>query len=237
MATKDQSIEDAPEAAAEEQDRLKEVREAYESAAGELKEAADRLRTEIKNIDMEKVGDSAKTWVKENPGLAFFLAVGTGMLVGRAITKALEPPPPPSLTNRARMRAQDLGESVRHFAGDTADRFSRHAYEAGEQVADRLRDAREVVHDRRGALSDIISRRAGNLSSSASDRAGELVSSFSDAAERAADSLQLAAKDLSKTLKKRRKAPENFLDALSHAAKTVFGAFIFKRLSDWIRER
>ena len=238
MATKDQSAVESPDTSGDEpQDTIEDVREAYENAAGELKEAAERLRDEIKNIDLEKVGDSAKTWVKENPSLAFFLAVGAGMLVGRALTKAFEPPPPPSLSDRVQRRAQALGGSVRHFAGDTADRLSRHAHEAGEHVADRLRDVRGAVNERRGNWSDLISHHAGDLGASASEKTSELVASFSDAAERAADSLQVAARDLSKSIKKRKKSPENFLDALAHAAKTVFGAFIFKRLSDWIRER
>ena len=238
MTEKEQTIADAAEAAeTASKQRLQDMRDAYESAAGELKEAAEKLRSEIKNIDVQEVGDSAKTWVKENPGLAFFLAVGAGMLVGRALTKAIEPSPPPGLADRARRRANDIAETARHYAGDTANRLSQHAYETGEQVADRVRDFRDSANDRRGILGDVISRRAGDLGNVATEKAAGLMSSFSDAAERAADSMQLAARDLSKSIKKRKGTPENFLDAMSHAAKTVLGAFVFKRLSDWIRER
>lgn len=216
---------------------MKEVREAYQTAVNELKEATNRLRTEIQKIDMEQVGESAKDWVKENPGLALFLAIGAGMLVGRAVTKALEPPPPPRLSERARRHAYELAGTTRRMAGDTAERLSRHAHDVGEQVADRLHELRHTVHDRGEAFGERIARRAGDLGSLASEKTDHLVASFTNAAERAADSLQVAARDLSKSLKKRRKSPENFLDALTYAAKTVFGAYVFTRLSDWIRER
>ncbi len=109
--------------------------------------------------------------------------------------------------------------------------------EAGEQVADRVRSIRGTLKERRSHLGDAFQQRADDLSAAASEKTGELIASFSEAAERAADSLQVAARDLSKSLKKRKQTQQGPFEALLYAAKTVFGAFVFKRLSDWIRER
>ncbi len=231
------AAKDLKEDAANEQEILEEVRQAYERARTDLKETTDRLRTELKNIDVEQVGESAKNWVKENPGLAFFLAVGAGMLAGRAITKALEPPPPPSFRERARQSTSRWADSARHLADDTQDRLARQAMDAGAQVADRVKSVRGTLHDRTSNLTDVLQQRTNDLSSIATEKAGDLIASFSDAAERAADSLQYAARDLSKSIKKKKKTQLGLWESLAQASKTVFGAFVFKRLTDWIRER
>lgn len=218
-------------------DVLNELRDAYEQARIDLKQTSDKLRAEIQKIDVEEAGEKAKTWVKENPGLAFFLAIGAGMIVGRALTKAVEPPPPPSLLDRARNRSSYLADNARHFAEDTAGRLSAQATAAGEQLADRVRAARGSIYDRAGSMGDEFNKRASALGETATEKAGELIGTFSEAAERAADSLQVAARDLAKSAKKQKKSPQNMYEALLHTAKTVFGAFVFKRLSDWLRER
>ncbi len=241
MAKKDQSVTEQPEQdSAESQDQgelLHELRDAYEQARVDLKQTTNKLRNDLAQIDFEEAGDKAKTWVKENPGLAFFVAVGAGMLFGRALTKALEPPPPPTLSERAKARSNYLVDSARQFAGDTVDRLSTHASSAGEHFADRVRTARGSVYDKAGSLGGLINERANDLGAVATEKTGELISSFSDAAERAADSLQVAARDLSKTMKRQKAAPQSLYETLVHSVKTVFGAFVFKRISDWLRER
>ncbi len=218
-------------------DVLNELRDAYEQARIDLKQTTDKLRVEIQKIDMEEASEKAKTWVKDNPGLSFFLAIGAGMIVGRALTKAVEPPPPPSLMDRARSRSNYLADNARHYAEDAAGRLSAQATAAGEQLADRVRAARGSIYDHAGSLGDEFNKRASALGESATEKAGELIGTFSDAAERAADSLQVAARDLAKSVKKQKKSPQNLYETLLNSAKTVFGAFVFKRLSDWLRER
>ncbi|MEM8485495.1 MAG: hypothetical protein AAF564_08085 [Bacteroidota bacterium] len=241
MAKKQEPAAEQPTAEAsdaqETGEMLNELREAYEQARVDLKQTSDRLRSEINKIDLEEAGDAAKTWVKDNPGLAFLMAVGAGMVVGRALTKALEPPPPPSLSQRARQKSSYLTNSARQFAGDTVDRFSAQAAAAGEQMADRVRSTRGSIYDRAGSLGDLINQRAGDLGHVANEKTGEIISSFSDAAERAADSLQVAATDLSKTIKKQKGEASSLYESLLQSAKTVFSAFVFKRISDWIRTR
>ena len=241
MAKKEESAAEQPATetpdAAENGEMLHELREAYEQARIDLKQTSDRLRSELNKIDLEEAGETAKTWVRENPGLAFFMAVGAGMFVGRALTKALEPPPPPSFSQRAREKSSYLSNSARQFAGDAVDRLSAQATAAGEQMADRVRTTRGSIYDRAGALGDLINQRAGDLGHVANEKTGEIISSFSDAAERAADSLQVAATDLSKTIKKQKGEASSLYDSLLQSAKTVFSAFVFKRISDWIRTR
>ncbi len=234
--TTDQAGAEAAEAQ-ETGEMLNELREAYEQARIDLKQTSDRLRSEINKIDLEEAGEAAKTWVKDNPGLAFFMAVGAGMFVGRALTKALEPPPPPSFSQRAREKSSHLSNATRQFAGDAVDRFSAQAASAGEQMADRVRAARGSIYDRAGSLGDLINQRAGDLGHVANEKTSELISSFSDAAERAADSLQVAATDLSKSVKKQKSEASSLYESLLQSAKTVFSAFVFKRISDWIRTR
>lgn len=241
MAKKEQQVSDQPadnaQGQQEDGELLHELREAYEQARIDLKQTTEKLRSELQKIDVEEAGEKAKTWVKENPGLAFFLAVGAGMLFGRTLTKALDPPPPPSLSERARQKSNFLANSARDFAGDAIDKLSVHASTAGEQMADRMRNVRGSLYERAENLGDDLRSRAGELGNSASHKSNELISSFSDAAERAADSLQVAARDLSKTVKLQRKKQQSLYESILHAAKTVFGAMVFKRLSDWIRER
>ncbi len=216
---------------------LNELRESYEQARIDLKQTSDRLRNELNKIDLEEAGETAKTWVRENPGLAFLMAVGAGMFVGRALTKALEPPPPPSFSRRAREKSSFLTNSARQFAGDTVDRLSAQAASAGEQMADRVRNTRGSIYDRAGSLGDLINQRAGDLGHVANAKTSEIISSFSDAAERAADSLQVAATDLSKTVKKQKGEASSLYESLLQSVKTVFSAFVFKRISDWVRTR
>lgn len=217
------------------QELMDELRDSYEKAREELRRSADKLRTEINKFDMEEAGDKARTWVKENPGLAFFMAVGAGMLVGRALTKAFETPPP-TFSERARKQSGILAQSARKAAGDVVDRLSVHASSAGEQMADKMRVMRGSVSERAEGLGDLLHQRAGELGQTASVKTNELISSFSSAAERAADSLQEAAQGLTESVKNQ-KSPAGFVEAFMQTARTVFSAFVFKRLSDWVRER
>ncbi len=214
-----------------------EVKEAYEKARDELKATAERLRKEIDQIDTQKIGKSVTTFIQENPGLSLFLALGAGIVAGKVIANMTKEDPPPTLSERVRANTERLAQSARHAAGEAAGRLAVEAREKGGQVGQQLHTVRDSLHARAGSIGTTLSEHAGQLSESATQRANTMISLFSDAAERAADSLHDAAKDLSKSARKYKKASTNTVGSLSQAAKTIFSAYVFKLLSDWIRKR
>ena len=96
---------DAPEAnngAASEATQPEEVEqvandlaERYANAKREINESINRLRYEMAQFDAAKAREQARHWVEENPALAAFLAVGAGIVIGKLVSKAFQPPPPP----------------------------------------------------------------------------------------------------------------------------------------------
>ena len=215
----------------------KQLKEAYERAREDLKATAERLKTEIENIDTEEIGHSVTTWIKDNPGLAFALVVGAGIVAGKAISSLSSSEPPPSLRNRVMSRTGELSQSAKSAASVAADKLSQQAKVQGELLANRLHDTKDVMGTNAHALGQILASQANTLGDSASVKTNQMISSFSSAAERAADSLHVAAKDLAKSAKKYKKSkPSGFLPFMN-AAKTVVSAFILKQLSDWVRTR
>ena len=213
------------------------LKEAYERAREDLRATAERLKAEIENIDAEEISKSATAWIKENPGLAFTLVVGAGILAGKAISSLSRPEPPPSLRDRMLSKTGELSSTAKNAASYATDRLSQQAKSQGEHLVNRLHEAKGSVGNNAHLLGELLAEQANQLGVSASDKTNQVISSFTNAAERAADSLHVAAKDLSKSAKKYKKStPQGFFPFMQ-AAKTLVSAFIFKQLSDWVRKR
>ena len=220
-----------------EEDTQQHLKEAYERARDDLRATAERLKAEIENIDAEEISQSATVWIKENPGLAFALVVGAGILAGKAITSLSRPVQPPSIRDRVLSTTGELSNSAKNAASLAAVKLSQQAKVQGEHLANKMHEAKGTVGNNAHLLGQLLAEQANNLGVSASDKTNQLLSSFTNAAEQAADSLHVAAKDLSKSAKKYKKStPQGFFPFMQ-AAKTLVSAYIFKQLSDWVRKR
>ncbi len=213
-----------------------EAREAYERARDELSETAERLREEISSIDAQQVADNAKTWVKENPGLSVLLAVGAGILLGKAVSDVMRKDPP-TLSERLRSESGRLLHDARRYAGRTGASVSRRVEETGEHLAEHARALGDQVQRQASLLSDQIAEQRGELTSEGMRRTQDWIASVSGSAERAARSLQDAARDLSSSASQRIPDRLPAWDGLSNIVKSIFGAVAFKKISDWIKER
>ena len=246
MSEKESPLTDSPEkevisdtqssSNAEELDR-QHLKEAYERAREDLKATAERLKTEIENIDAEEISQSATAWIKENPALAFALVVGTGIVVGKAITSLSKPEPAPTLRDRVKAGTDQFSQSAKHAASIAADRLSEQAKLQGSHIASKLHEARGSLNNNASTLGNILNDQAHHLGEVASAKTNHIITSFSDAAERAADSLHDAAKDLSKSAKKYKKSTPKGFVPFAQATKTLISAYVLKQLSDWIRKR
>lgn len=220
-----------------EEETHKHLKEAYERARDDLKATAERLKEEIEHIDAEEISKSATAWIKENPGLAFAVVVGAGIVAGKAISSLSRPTPPPTLRERMLSRTGEFSDTAKTAAAIAADKLSQQAKMQGEHLAHRLHDVKGAMGSNAQVLGQLLADQANTLGGSASEKTNQLISSFSTAAERAADSLHVAAKDLAKSAKKHKKStPQGFFPFMQ-AAKTLVSAFIFKQLSDWVRKR
>ena len=226
--------ESAKSELAADQERLK---EAYERAREDLKVTAERLKSEIDKIDTEEISRSTTAWIKENPGLSFFIAIGIGIAAGKVVSSMVKSDPPPSLRDRMAAKTGHLAHSAKYAAGYAADRLSEQMKGKGEEVAHRIHDLKGNLNTNAEVLGSTLAEHASHLGVSANEKTNQILTSFTEAAEKAADSLHVAARDLSKSAKKYKKSNVNSSSSLIQAAKTIFSAFIFKHLSDWIRNR
>ena len=231
VASENQSPADADEL------NRQHLKEAYERAREDLKATAERLKTEIENIDAEEISQSTTLWIKENPALALALVVGAGIVVGKAVTSFSKPAPPPSLRDRVKAGTENISLSARNAANIAADRLSEKAKVQGAHLASRLQDVKGNLNENAASFGNILNDQAHQLSEVASVKTNHIISSFSDAAERAADSLHVAAKDLSKSAKKYKKGSPKGIVPFAQASKTLISAYVLKQLSDWIRKR
>lgn len=222
----------------------------FDQTRADLTGIIDRIREQAAGFDADATGSQVRSWVEENPTIAVALAVGGGLLLGRALGAAFSPPPPPSLGDRIKGGAYELGDKASSIgeellksaavagaaiaAGSTAA-----AHEAGKGA----RKAGEVVSDyattAQHRLSDLTDD-AEDFFDDFSDRAGDL----SDKAGKQADR---AAKRLRKTGKKVRKQGKHLAHEAEHAAsvsaeigeralaaaRTVVAAYVVKKIGDW----
>lgn len=58
------------------------VKKTYASASEKAKTQYGEVRDKVKDIELEESIESARNWVRENPGTAVLLSVGVGFLIG-----------------------------------------------------------------------------------------------------------------------------------------------------------
>lgn len=201
----------------------------------ELNAALGELRSELAQLKMEEARDRAKSWIQENPTLAIFLAAGAGILTGRLVSKAFEPAPPPSLSERAQRYATGVGRDVAGRIERARREALRRAEDAGEEVSRQARDFATRVAERALAMRDQAAEQALRFGEDIDREAQEVSKSVAKQAEEASERVKASARDLSKRVDRDREGFD-VAGAALNVAKTAVAALFVKKASDWIRK-
>lgn len=220
------SAEATPGQAIKEEVKAKaaDVSETYHRARQELQDSVARLRREVSEIDVDQARQRARTWVEENPALAVALAVGAGLVIGRLLSAALTPKPPPPLSERLRMQSRRLASQAQRYAHDVGDVVSERASEAVDALARKAHDFGEEVV-----------RRAGEVAESATERAAALGEAVAERSAKTAHALQDTARELPGAVREKASHGVDFAESLLKAARAVTAAVLVKKVTDWFR--
>ncbi len=216
-------------------DKTDEIAATYERAKQELNEAVSKLRDELKQLDLEKARQQARTWMEENPTLTVFLALGAGIVVGRLIAEALKPAPPPPLSKRLKSQGQELASQAKYYAHDVSDVVAERAIEVGDAIVRRARELGEDVTRRARELGEDITRRATDAVAASSERAADWGESISERSSRAAHAVQDTAEEVAGSAKARTGHSLDVFDSLFNTAKSITAALVVKKVTDWLR--
>jgi len=236
---------DSPEADSS-TDRITEIRH-------ELLEAIGDLRAEVARLQMDEARGRLRQWIRDNPTLAMFLAAGTGIAAGRILSKALEPAPPPPLSERARRRAQELADRAREQAQQVGDDVSKQVSEARERAnrsrrdaSGRAAEASERLRQQAQDWGAAVAERAASLRDQATDQARSLGASIDQDAEGVSAAIADRARGASEAIKSSAQRVSDTADTVrsgykaakigTKVAKFVFALFVAKKSTDWLRK-
>lgn len=218
----------------------------------ELLEAIGKLRAEVARLQVDEARGRLRQWIRDNPTLAMFLAAGAGITAGRFVSKALEPAPPPPLSERARQRAQALAQGARERARRVGDDVSKQVSEARDRAGQTQRDASEraaaagerlrrqardwgaAVADRAASLREQASDQAQSLSATIEQEAEGVNAAVADRARSATDAIRSSAQQVSDTADTVRSGYKA-VKIGAKVAKVVFALFVAKKSTDWLR--
>ncbi len=203
------------------------LNETFEKAQKQITDTVARLREEAANVDFDQARVRARSWVEENPTLSVAIAVGAGLLVGKALGSALTPEPP-TLKKRALKQAQRVQRYAVDLGGDLAHRAAL----AGGALAAGGAAAASAASHKAQQVGHVVTERAADV--------GGRVATYTDGV---LDTMQDATKDTRKQLKKKtkkaRKSAEHGIDfagALVDTARTAVAAVVVKKITDWTRK-
>ncbi len=208
----------------------------FDKTREDLSGVLDNLRTQAAEFDANQARTQVKTWVEENPTIAVAIAVGGGLLLGRALGSAFSPPPPPTFKQRVQSGAHHVGER----ASSLGEEILKSAAVAGAAIAAGSAKAAHEASKGASKAGEIIA----DYASTASDR----VSHLADDAYGAVDEFSgTASKEFKKVSKKARKQGKHLAheaSSVAHvgaemseramaAARTVVAAYVVKKIGDW----
>jgi hypothetical protein len=201
---------------------LDDARSAYDRARSEFDAASRKLREEWEEFDPRQVGASAKKWVQDHPGAALLIALGAGVLLGRALS--FRPAAPRSRWQRLRGDAARLTGEARRYADDAVDRV---AHSLGE-TANQLRTLGKRAGREAAARVERLAEEAGSRGAQGTRLAQSAIGAAIDSAERAASHAAVA-----------RRAARRLRDGTvwKQTVHALIGAVAFKKIADWIKER
>ncbi len=208
----------------------------FDKTREDLSGVLETLRLQAAEFDAKQAGTQVKTWVEANPAIAVAVAVGGGLLIGRALGSAFSPPPPPTFKQRVQSGAHQVGER----ASSLGEEILKSAAVAGAAIA--AGSAKAVSEASKGAhkAGEVIA----DYASTASDRASHLAE---DAYQSVDDFSETASKEIKKAGKRARKQGKHLAHEASSAAhigaemseramaaaRTVVAAYVVKKIGDW----
>ncbi len=198
-----------------------EIARTYEQARRELNDAVSKLRSEMEHLDMKRAQD----WVGQNPALATFIAVGGGILLGRLLSSAFKPEPPPPLPKRVTHSVLEAADDAKDYAAHFAEAMLAGAAIAGSALASKTAGAGEALVKKAGSLGEKLGSRASGVGETIIDRA-----------EHAVDAMKVDSKDLSKALKKKKHQTTDLAEGIYDAARTVVAAVLVKKATEWVKK-
>jgi ElaB/YqjD/DUF883 family membrane-anchored ribosome-binding protein len=215
----------------------------FERTREDLSGIIDRIRTQVSDFDADSTRTQVKTWVEENPTIAVAVAVGGGLLLGRALGSAFSPPPPPTFGERIRGGAHDLGEK----ASSIGEELLKSAAVAGAAIAAGSTAAAHEAGKGARKASGVLSDYATTAQHRLSDLAEDVEDVYDDLSDKASKQAHRTGKQLRKTRKKVSKQGKHLAHEAEHvvsigsemseralaAARTVVAAYVVKKIGDW----
>lgn len=203
------------------------LQETFDRAQQQLSSAVTRIREEASNMDLDGARVRAKTWVEENPTLSVALAVGAGLLLGKALGSALTPEPP-----TFKKRALKQAHRMQRYATDLSGELAQKAALAGGAVLAGTTAAATVASRKAQEVGHVVAEGAQHLGHRAVDYAEGVLDQVQDVTKD-------GRKQFKKKSKKARRQAEHGLDfagSLLDAARTATAAVVVKKITDWTRK-
>jgi ElaB/YqjD/DUF883 family membrane-anchored ribosome-binding protein len=226
----------APDATSDRLDAFTaELSATFDKTRDDLSGILDTLRTQAAAFDADQTRTQVKSWVEANPTIAVAIAVGGGLLLGRALGAAFSPPPPPTFKQRLASGAHEVGAR----ASSLSEEILKGAAVAGAAIA--AGSAKAAGEAAKGA------NRAGEVIADYASNASHVVSDLTeDASDAIHDLTDEAGKKLRKGTKKARKQGKHLAheaaeaasigsemtDRALGAARTVVAAYVVKKIGE-----
>lgn len=202
--------------------------------------AMAEMTREFTKANIDDAQERAKSWVAEHPVLTVALAVGAGVVLGHALSRARRPAP---LSKRVRRQGKKLASQSSKLARDLGEDVAERAALAGSVLAAKAARAKAETRGVASSLRNAIEAGTSEVSHyvhAQRDRVGENAEDVLDAAtSRAIDAwhaVQDVAEDASEAVEDMAKQGFGFVEQLMRVLKTVFTAVALKKITEWFRK-
>lgn len=219
-----------------------EARKQFDKARSDFDKAMGSIRKQVGGFDAKQTRSQVEEWVRENPTLTVFLSIGAGLLLGKAVRKAVTPAPPPPFRDRVRQRATSLASEAQRLASDT----SRNASKTGRDLGLRAGEARQRLTEQAREFGEEATRRASDFGREASRQAeavrDEVSRRASDAGRRITEQAgrsglaQGKTDRAASTIKKKARHGSNILEVLMLSVRSALVAAVLGGIGRWLRK-
>ncbi|HYE57481.1 MAG TPA: hypothetical protein VD948_03200, partial [Rhodothermales bacterium] len=182
-------------------------------------------------VDTQRMGQQARSWVEQNPALATAVAVGAGLLLGRALGAAFKPEPP-TFKKRAKKKLRE----AKGYASGIADVLAGHAAATGAALATGAVVASKRAHAWGEEALEHASEWGERVADTATDIGGRAVDAASEWGEHLGDATRAARQDLRKRTKRAKKSVGKGMDVAESAldaAQAAIAAVVAQKVADW----
>lgn len=211
------------------------IDEEFEAAQKEIQAAMSEMRREFARANVEEAKSKARSWVERHPVLAVSMAVGVGIVIGRAVSVALQPDPWPVRTRKKGQQLATRAQKIAREAGaSAADRASRTRKELAKETAEARR---RVGTSAEKALSG--ARKAGTQASHLGERVAHLAEdtygTLTQRASQAAHSVQERADEVAEAAHEAAEQGSKWASALFTTVRTLLIAVVVRKLTRFFR--